>query len=411
MLVLAALLVPSGAGAAPGAAPGWRLAIAPYPTNFTPGAKSASPNRGPGYALIATNVGGAPTSGEFTIADTLPGGLLPSPSQAPYGTYGPVFADDALSCEATGQTVSCSGTEPLYPGQRAQAFVPLEVEAGAPASVLDHAVVEGGGAEPASATMPSTVSSEAAPIGFLDEDAGAYGSAATAAGSTATLAGSHPSQLTVGMAFSNNPEAAGTPWVPGGGVRDIAGEIPQGMAVNPTSVPRCEEVELEDEAAGCPDSTQIGTISLSLSIDGEKPAIGLYPLYNMVPPPGSPAEFGFEVVGGIYVHLLSWVRSDDDYGLSAVVANIPAQVGVLGAEATFWGDPSDASHDHTRGGCLSSGGACGTEELNTAGVIMPSSCGEEPLQTLLRLDNWIGEEAQAYYPSTDASGNPVGVDG
>jgi len=397
----------------PGAKPGWRLAIIPYPTNFIPGAKSMSFSKGPGYAVVATNTGGAQTEGVYTITDTLPSGVVPSPSQAPYGEFGATGygAGGELSCEAVGQTLSCSTEEALYPGQQARAYFPLEVEAGAPESLIDHAVVEGGGAEPASAAMLTAVSEEAASIGFLDEDKGAHGSATEADGSTSTLAGSHPYQLTVGMNFDNNREG-GTVWVPGGGARDIVGEIPQGMLVNPTSVPRCEEADLENEEVGCPEATQIGLVSLNLGVFEERPNISIHPLYNMTPIPGVPAEFAFEAIGGVYIHLLSKVRSGSDYGLAAGGFNLPAQVGILGNEVSFWGDPSDSGHDHVRGHCAQFGGSCPLEEeLDTAGVSLPSSCTTEPIETDLRLTNWLGEEVQASYPSTDANGNPVGVDG
>jgi hypothetical protein len=402
--------IPASA-AEPSVKPGWRLRIFPYPANFTPGAKSAGERKGPGYALVATNVGGAPTEGEFKLTDVLPSGLVPSPAQAPWGKYGNETANHGeLSCEASGQTVTCSTSGALVPGGQVQAFVPLEVEAGAPASVLDQAVVEGGGAEPASATMPTTISAEAEPIGFLDEDAGAFGSATNADGSSASLAGSHPEQLTVGLSLSGVADAQ-TLYVPGGGVRDISGELPQGMVVNPNAVPQCEETDLENEGVGCPEATQIGTIALTLSFGEEAPGFSFYPLYNMVPPPGYPAEFGFEVIGGVYFHLLGRVRSDGDYGLSADTLNIPSTVGVMGAAVTFWGDPSASSHNWVRGYCYKMDGCPPQEEFHTAAVSMPSSCTSEPIDTFLRIDNWVGEGAEASYESTDGNGNPVGVDG
>ncbi len=415
LCVLGIAATPASA-AEPGAKQGWRLTIIPYPTNFVPGAKSTASYAGPGYALVATNVGAAPTEGQFTIEDTLPSGVAPSPSQSPFGLFGPggFGATGTLSCTVAGQTVTCGTSKALYPGQQAKAYVPLEVEAGAPPSVVNHAVVEGGGAQPAAATTPTTVSSEPAPFGFSVGDAGAHGSATNADGSTATLAGSHPYQLTVGMDFANNPEKGST-FVSGGSVRDISGEVPQGMVVNPNAVPQCEEVDLQVEvfgAASCPEDTQIGLVSLSLSALGERPYIGQHALYNMVPPPGMPAEFAFEVVGGVYIHLLGRVRSDGDYGLAADVRNITAQLGTLGAEVSFWGNPTDSGHDQTRGNCTELGGSCSLEEeLHTAGVSLPGSCSAEPIDTFLRVTNWLGEEAEASYESTDGSGNPVGVEG
>ncbi len=414
LCVLAVTAAPASA-AEPGAKPGWRLSVIAYPANFKPGAMSSVYNQGPGYALVATNTGAAPTEGQYTIEDTLPSGVVPSPAQPPTGEFGAEFARHKLSCTVAGQTVSCGTSEALYPGQKVVAFVPLEVEAAAPDTVVNQAQVEGGGAEPATATVPTTVSAEPAPLGFLPESSGAHGSATNADGSTATLSGSHPYQLSVGMEFNSNPENGHTSYVPGGGVRDITGEVPQGMVINPNAVPQCEEVDLESEvfgAASCPEDTQIGLISLSSSIGGESPGISLFALYNMVPPAGTPAEFGFEPVAGIFIHLLGRVRSNGDYGLAADVRNIPAQVGIIGNEVTFWGNPTDSGHDQVRGLCLIYGGSCPLkEELHTAAVSLPSSCSAEPIDTFLHIANWLGEGAEASYESTDGNDNPVGIDG
>ena len=46
------------------------------------------------------------------------------------------------------------------------------------------------------------------------------------------------------------------------------------------------------------------------------------PVYNLVPGPGSPAEFGFDLLG-YHVFLDATVRSDGDYGITEHVDNIP----------------------------------------------------------------------------------------
>lgn len=67
VLALVVLFVPvSAAVAAP--APAWKMSVIPLPTNFAPGDKGE-------YLIVATNVGGAPTSGPVTMTDTLPVGV------------------------------------------------------------------------------------------------------------------------------------------------------------------------------------------------------------------------------------------------------------------------------------------------------------------------------------------------
>jgi hypothetical protein len=113
----------------------------------------------------------------------------------------------------------------------------------------------------------------------------------------------------------------------------------------------------------------------------------------MEAPPGSPGEFGFEVVEGVYVHLDGSVRSGSDYGLSADADDIPNKVGILGAEVTLWGHPSDESHDRSRGFCLAEHGSCpSTVTSEVPFLTMPSSCGSA-LQTVFQATSWTGISA------------------
>ena len=91
--------------------------------------------------------------------------------------------------------------------------------------------------------------------------------------------------------------------IPGGGFRDLRVDLPQGMVVDPTAIPTCTEAQLESGSeelragGGCPDASAVGVISLQIAIAGLFSTSEL-PLYNMVPPAGSPAEFGFSFFDG-----------------------------------------------------------------------------------------------------------------
>jgi hypothetical protein len=400
-------------------APAWQLRLISYGSHFKPGTTGTGEDA-PGYLLEVRNVGGAPTSGTITIKDSLPSSLSFSPAKKPFGFYGPfaMFSGlQELSCTTSAKTVSCSLSKPLPPQQDAVLSIPVSVPLVTPESVINEALVEGGGAPPVSTVLHTKVSADPASFGFEGPPNGAAGSATYADGSTATKAGSHPYQLSVGMNFNSfAPQEAGeTLRVPGGGLRSVSGELPQGIVANPEATPKCTEEQLESLLVPgiptCPNASQVGLVRVVLAIFGGHPSSIQVPLYNMVAPPGMPAEFGFEVIEGVYIHLLGRVRSDGDYGLSADVRNIPAKVGVVGSEVILWGDPSDPSFDTERGLCAAKGGSCPTEELDTAFVTLPSSCTTEPVDTFLHASNWIGEEAEVSYHSADLNGNPVGVDG
>jgi hypothetical protein len=412
-------LLPWGASAATPAAPAWTIEAVPFPSAFQANTVDGVPfKNGPGYLIEAYNVGGEQASGTFTVTDTLPKGLLPAPAFPATGGYGrggntPLIQ---MSCSAVGRKVTCTGgTEgSVEPGGTVNVVVPVKVEAGATGTLVNSVAIEGGGAAKVEAKTPTPVSAEPSPFGFIDGP-GLYGSATNADGSAATQAASHPYQLTVaGMNLTVNP-SGGKVRGAGGGLREATVELPAGIVVNPQAATRCKESELETPGAGCPASSQVGIVALTLSV-GEDLGQGVAKraLYNMVPPAGVPAAFGLEVVTGSYVHLLGGVRSDGSFTLTASGKDVLARVPVLGVRTSLWGEPSAESHDRQRAECLvnQNKSDCSVPRTGQAFVTLPSACGG-PLKTGARIGDWIdpGAFVESSYLSSDREGNPVGVSG
>jgi hypothetical protein len=348
--------------------------------------------------LLATNIGGEPTSGPYTITETLPEGLEPSLLEGgALAAYGNDAGLRKLSCESLGQTVTCTGSEPIVPGEWVKVIVPVDVAPDLQGSVLSEAVVEGGDTTPATTVSPTTIDASPATFDFIDGPAGFAGTTTNADGSPAVQAGSHPYQLTIDLSFPT--EAIAGTLAAGGRVKTVEANLPQGVIVNPQASPvLCTEAQLEGlfgARAGCPPASQIGTITTVTDLGGGLSPVTA-PLYNMVPPPGTPASFGFEPLNalGLYTHLSGSVRSDTDYGLSSLTREILARPlnPVFGVQATLWGNPSDASHDELRGQCSATDAAvirpCTTERLDTAFLTMPSACSENPLLTTARAESW-----------------------
>jgi hypothetical protein len=415
---LALLAMASGSSAAPSAAPAWSIVALPFPSAFV--APSVFGSGGPGYQVQAYNVGGGSTSGQFTITDTLPQGLVPAPGNPPGGIYGrphPGGARNPLSCSTLGRKVTCTGgaTEPIHPGEEVSLVIPVEVEKKASVVVVNKAAIEGGGAAPATTSQPTPISGEPSPFGFLEQPAGLFGLTGEADGSAATQAGSHPYQMTVaGMSLTTNKNDLSSLLAAGGGLRNAVVSLPKGVVIDSAAAQRCKESDLENGTAGCPRSSQVGTIALSVSLGtGFGTGAEINPLYNMVPPPGYPAELGFEVVEGVYVHFLGSVSSDGSFTLTARGKDVLARAAIGGVRTTLWGVPSDPSHDFQRGDCLYESRkeeSCATERTGRAYVTLPSSCGG-PLTTTVDADSWLGETAHGSYVSSDLEGNPVGVNG
>ena len=78
-------------------------------------------------------------------------------------------------------------------------------------------------------------------------------------------------------------------------------------------------------------------------------------MYNVEPPAGVAAEFGYRVKRVVPIFLDVSVRTGGDYGITVNVRNIPEILAVHGSTVTIWGVPADPSHDSMRGTCLGEG--------------------------------------------------------
>ncbi len=84
---------------------------------------------------------------------------------------------------------------------------------------------------------------------------------------------------------------------PAGNVKDVTFEMPPGIIANAASFPRCTQEAFH--GFNCPTTDQIGVATIGLTAgQGGIP----YPVFNMVPPPGVPAQFAFRVIAS-NVHL------------------------------------------------------------------------------------------------------------
>jgi hypothetical protein len=215
---------------------------------------------------------------------------------------------------------------------------------------------------------------------------------ANSGGTLATQAGSHPYALTTTIVFDHRPPTEAEEnlgfvgEVPNGDPKNVEVNLPAGIVVNPeASGKKCTEAELESDA--CPRAASVGVASIKLGFFGLEPKDAVY---NMVPPSGTPAEFGFTVAGleGVAAHILGKVRTGNDYGVSGEVPEITQRAALYSATLTLWGDPSAASHDNERGECSEKSGSCPVEKTSRPFLTMPTSCSGETLKTTLSADSW-----------------------
>lgn len=133
-----------------------------------------------------------------------------------------------------------------------------------------------------------------------------------------TQAASHPgagfTQIIVKHNGSNEPV---------GDLKTVLVDLPQGLSVNPEATPQCELTPAgKFPAAGCEVAAPGSKVGYSL-VTVYVPVLGAvgpleFPVYNLVPRPGEPARFGFDLtaVGVIElgeVFLNAGVKWDGDY--------------------------------------------------------------------------------------------------
>jgi hypothetical protein len=402
LIALPAVTLPASSSAAP-PGPAWRLS-APV---LTPSLLTAGDNSGAStYVIAATNVGSRASSpSPITFSAALPQGLSlflgpgfdSNPDFRSFNDGGEFFNCDPGS-------ITCTIPAVVHPGDRLFLVVPVNVAPDAPPVVTPQFSISGGGAAGDTQSMPTTVSSKPIAFGYQ----GFESAFLDAGGDAETRAGAHPQQIHIGAQF--NPVSGGPPVE---NPKSITADLPAGLVINPEASPvRCTEAQLNE--IKCPDAAAVGAVRISIGIFGfATPSLNAV-LFNMVPPQGYPAMFGFDTGSyGIFIHLLGRVRSDGDYGLSSDTLDVPQFGDFSGVSIDLWGDPTDPSHDFRRGRCGTSnagGKACPTTPTHTALLTMPSAC-SGPLVSKITANSWQdpAEFLSDTARSEDNNGNPVGV--
>jgi hypothetical protein len=219
-------------------------------------------------------------------------------------------------------------------------------------------------------------------------------------GTLDSQAGSHPYAFSVHFALNTEGEGS----TAGGVMRDVLTDLPAGLFGNPTAVPACPRESFEGAQPSCNPSTQVGLLKVLLP---ELKGLFTGPLYNLVPPPGVAAQFGFTKVG--FTALLSaTISPGNGYRIHIESANLPLEASSI--TALVWGTPADPAHDSERG----TEGA----EPSAAPVLpfltLPTSC-ESPPQVNFLLDSrfapglFVGGDEPALL--RDRGGNPLPLTG
>jgi hypothetical protein len=367
---------------------GWIVNSHTYPTNLAPGGNAE-------VIVEVYDVGAMTSSAGATVTDTLPDGVS-------------AVSAGGWSC-TTATPVTCTYELPSVSVEHETELVlnvsvsPSIHEGRSPNEVT---VAGGGAPNPSSASNLLVISSAPVHFGFADADAWFT----NADGTVDTQAGSHPYEVT----FNYDLDAeAGNVLPEREESRNVTVNLPPGLIGNPQAVPQCTRRQFDNEE--CPASTQIGIAPTALSSQGEsKPLTFIFAVYNIVPPPGQPAQFAFNLLG-VHAILDAAVRSGGDYGITEHVYNVP-QREVVRSRVTLWGVPADPSHDSERKarGCEDAEGkpGCASSAALTPFLTLPTSCAG-PQTFSVSSDTWASAGTTAGYEflSHDASGKPAAFTG
>jgi hypothetical protein len=408
LVVLAILgtIVASASAVEP--APGWELMGSTTPAIINPGHEAT-------IDLNVFDLGAQNASAGAIVTDVLPSDVVPTGKSKIIVGAGFSGGGASDECEVAGQIVTCELPEVEISKETVTIHIDVTALANAQGSELDHASIAGGGAlETAGTTFPVTFGATEPSFGF----ASLHAWLTNADGTTDTQAGSHPYDLTVAYALNKVAREENTDphshsfeeVLPAGGEpRNVNINLPPGIVGNPEAVPQCTRAEFDAGlTASCPVDSQIGVNRAFGGIAA--------PVYNMVPPPGVAAQFGFKY-SETEVFLDSGVRTGGDNGISTHIDNLP-QNNVYLNSTTIWGIPAEASHDVSREGITATGEEC--ESDCPAGVppapllTLGTACQEPEEFTGELIGTWEDESLVAPRASSlmsDSEGNPVELTG
>jgi hypothetical protein len=329
------------------------------------------------YQLIPRNTGASPTAGKITIKDKLPSGFTTriQPEGQGWNCERPESkAEEKQRKEAheppgAGFTAVECTSETVVNADATGA--PITVEAFVDTSVVkegsmaeDASMISGGGvATAAETTNRALIDSTPAPFGMHNVIAGAFNSN----GESYTQAGGHPYAVTTGFFFNTVPtsvESLEPPRpAPPGNIKDVDVKLPAGFVGNPQAAKRCTQAQFtsglrgapEEGVGACPTESQVGTVSvyagggdfgLPADIEGDNVAV-----YNLMPPAGVPAEFGFifkQVPIRLDAHVVREGGEHGEYRVTVLSADVNEDLPIYGVVLSLWGVPGESSHNAER---------------------------------------------------------------
>lgn len=251
-------------------------------------------------------------------------------------------------------------------GYLPEMFVEVEVDPGVEGSGTNVATVSGGGGQSASDVDPVPFSATPASFGVVPGSfkADVY-DAAYPFGNPSRTAGDHPFELRVAFDLNARTQTGrdGTRETMTQGLLKTAEvTLPKGMIGNPEATPKCDPTlfaapGVVGNSTACPSDTQVGYLYIPV-IDGgfnygnanlvnSNSMLSRVALYNLKPPKGKVADFGFNA-GVVIGHIYPELDPAQNYAIKTLTPEISSLLTVRSSEVTVWGVPGDSAHDKFR---------------------------------------------------------------
>lgn len=403
------------------ATPAWQVHARWGDTNLPPGGKAE-------FLLYVRNAGTSAGSGTLTIIDQLPTGVSIDKisSVGPYddvAQYCSGVGTGVLNCAVPASTAttapldsssqSSGGTTVQPAGFLRMIVVDVSVAPNPPVKGVNRALVSGGGGLlVAKDEDPVTFDRSPAVFGLTESSFAMDAFNAEAPfGVPERQAGAHPFEVRVDFDLNQNyaiDSAEGKPYTPPAGrIKTADVTLPRGLIGNPEATPKCDLADFASagpvgNSTGCPPDTQVGYVNVDFHNTppdhGNSPPLGPsllthVAIYNLAPPKGEVADFGFNAGGYVQGHIYPRLDPGSDYSIKTVSPDISNLVAVRGVQVTFWGVPGDPAHDRYRytssppSKAPALGASFGSAPLRPL-LAMPMDCGTPISGSTIRVGSW-----------------------
>ena len=318
------------------------------------------------YRLKVTNTGDEMAEGTFHFVEKFGPGVKVSPYPNPVvvsdevGQFG-----SAIPCTgdgSAGNPLECDGN--LYPGLEAgQSFTLITnvaIANDAPDEVTSTIDVTGAGTVGTKTATTVTQIEDLPPFEVKTFD----GKTIEDDESESTVAGGHPYESFNFFNFNYAASLAGESWrVPIEDLKTADATLPLGLFGNPAAAPRCplkdiSQIEFLDK---CPPGSKVGRAKIGLFNSPYESEVGGYPIYNVVPDKGHPAQFLFRVVNSLVTLYVTMHPRTEKYSISIGAADSP-RLFIKFVKINFWGVPSDHGSGSTGAPFLTNPVACSDTE-------------------------------------------------